>query len=98
MSLLLKCCMVTEIVWVLSSYYGFGKDEIYEKLKSLLSFRKISCNRSLLFQALENYNNFGHLDFVDCYLAALAKEDSGNVLYSYDKGFDKVMGVKRLEP
>lgn len=87
-----------EIVWVLISYYGFEREEIYEKLKSLLSFRKISCNRLVLSQALENYHNFAHLDFVDCYLAALAQEKESNVLYSYDRGFDKVKGIKRLEP
>ena len=87
-----------EIIWVLSSYYGFEREEIYEKLKSLLAFRKVNCNRVLLSQALENYRNFNHLNFVDCYLAALIQMQKGKVLYSYDRGFDKVDGVKRIEP
>ena len=87
-----------EIIWVLSSYYEFGREEIYEKIKSLLAFRKISCNRLLLSQALENYRNFNFLDFVACSLAALLQTRKRKVLYSYDRDFDKVKGLKRIEP
>ena len=87
-----------EIVWVLSSYYELGREEIYEKMKSLLSFKTINCSRALLFQALENYHNFNQLNFVDCYLSALVQTRKSKVLYSYDIGFDKVKGIKRLEP
>lgn len=87
-----------EIIWVLSSFYDFERREIYEKIKSLLVFQVINCNRSLLYQALENYNNFNFLNFVDCYLAALVQTRKSKVLYSYDKSFDKVDGVKRVVP
>ena len=87
-----------EIIWVLSSYYEFGREEIYEKIKSLLAFRKINCNRILLSQTLENYRNFNSLDFVDCYLAALMQTKKSKVLYSYDRDFDKVKELRRLEP
>ncbi len=85
-----------EIIWVLSSFYEFDREEIHENMKSLLAFEKINCSRNLLSQALVNYRNFNNLSFVDCYLAALVQMRKSKVLYSYDKGFDKVH-VKRLE-
>jgi len=87
-----------EIVWVLSSFYEFKREEIYEKIKSLLAFEKVSCNRRLLLQSLEYYRDFNYLNFVDCYLAALVQTKKSKVLYSYDIGFDKVKGIKRVEP
>lgn len=87
-----------EIIWVLNSYYEFGREEIYEKLKSLLAFNAINCNRALLSQALENYLDFKYLGFVDCYIVALMQTKKGHTLYSYDKGFDKVPNVTRVEP
>lgn len=87
-----------EIIWVLSSFYNFERGEIYEKIKSLLTFQAINCNRHLLYQALENYINYNFLNFVDCYLAALVQTGKSKVLYSYDIGFDKVKGVKRIVP
>lgn len=87
-----------EIVWVLASFYELGREEIFEKIKSLLAFNNINCNRTLLSQALSNYQDFNYLNFVDCYLAALVQIRKSKVLYSYDMGFDKVKGIKRIEP
>lgn len=38
-----------------------------------------------------------NLDIVDCYLIANLEGDKQNILYSYDKDFDK-FGIKRKEP
>src|SRR3989338_4694629 len=39
-----------------------------------------------------------NIDFIDAYHAAYASLKSFDVIYSYDKDFDKVKGVKRIEP
>ena len=85
-----------EIVWVLQSYYGLSKGEITEKLSALLAVKSIQTNRTLLHKTLEYFANTP-LNFVDAYQAAYASLKNLDI-YSYDYDFNKIEGLKRLEP
>ena len=87
-----------EIVWVLQTFYGVARSEIHSKLKSLLNFDAIICNKKLLLAALENYQAYSFLSFVDAYLISLAQLRKSHIIYSYDQSFDKVKRIKRIEP
>jgi len=94
--LLLLDLAFAEIVWVLQSYYGLEKNEIVEKLGTLLTLKSIKTNKKLLGRTLDFFAA-SPLNFVDAYQAAYTTS-KGLDLYSYDKDFDKVAGLKRLEP
>ncbi len=85
-----------EIVWVLQSYYGLSKREIAEKLSALLSVKSLQTNRTLLLKSLEYYAK-STLSFIDSYQAAYAGLH-GLDIYSYDHDFNKIKGIRRLEP
>ena len=87
-----------EIAWVLDTVYGVNREEIYIKLKSLLNFNAVRCDKILILLTLENYHTYPFLSFVDAYLAALVQGKRSKPFYSYDKSFDKVAGLQRLEP
>lgn len=87
-----------EIAWVLNTVYEVNREDIYIKLKSLLNFNTIKCDKILILLTLENYHNYPFLSFVDSYLAALVKSKQSRSFYSWDKSFDKVSDLKRLEP
>ena len=87
-----------EIAWVLNTAYGINREEIYNKLKSLLNLNAVRCDKILILLTLENYHNYSFLSFVDAYLAALVQRKQSKSFYSYDRDFDKVKGVKRIEP
>ncbi len=87
-----------EIVWVLQSFYEVPREIIYARLKSVVGFKNIDCDKILLTQSLENFINNPHLSFVDCYLTALIQTGKGKILYSFDRGFDNLLKDKRLEP
>lgn len=95
--LLLTDLTLAEIVWTLSSFYKFNKEEIIEKLQPLLIMENINCNRELLLRTLFFYKNY-KLSFIDAYLSAYSMEEDLEGIYSYDRDFDKVKTVKRSEP
>lgn len=94
--LILNDVTATEIIWLLSSYYKFPKTEIMGKIHELLKLNSIMANKQLLSQALYFYQKF-NIDFIDAYLIAYATEENIEEIYAYDKDFDKIKSIKRLE-
>lgn len=88
--------VVAEIVWVLSSYYLLKKEEIIEKIRSLIHVDTISCNAFLLNRSLTIWEE-NNISYIDAYLAAVA--ELGNItLYSYDRRFHSVSSLTIKEP
>lgn len=85
-----------EIIWVLSSVYGLDKKQIIEKLNALLNVQSIICNRRILRKSLEYFANY-NISFIDAYQASYAEINELDV-YSYDRDFDKLPQIKRVEP
>jgi predicted nucleic acid-binding protein len=54
-------------------------------------------NRQAVLRALEMYATTD-LDFGDVFLVASMEQAGSDVIYSYDKGFDKLQGITRHEP
>ncbi len=95
--LILTDVTISEIVWVLSSYYENTRNEIVEKISTLIQLSSIKCNKRLVLLALSLFQKY-NIDWVDAYLAAYGEENNIDEMYSYDHDLDKVKGVKRLEP
>lgn len=89
--------ILAEVVWVLESYYGLERGEIAEKLGMILNTPNLTVSEGDAFaQAVELYAGSG-LDLADCFAAAKATQE-GAVLVSFDRGFDSVEGLARIEP
>src|SRR5207237_1281760 len=93
--------IITEVVYVLSSraHYNLAHDEIRARLAPLLVVRglKVSHKRVYL-RALDLYATYTFLDFEDAVLAAHMERTKDTELYSYDRDFDQLPAVTRLEP
>lgn len=92
--------VIAEIVYILASkrLYNLSSSQIYEKLFPILKIRglKIPYKRTLI-KALEVYAA-SKLDFEDAVLVAAMLRTKSKEIYSYDRGFDKILDIKRLEP
>lgn len=88
---------VSEIVWVLSSYYKLPKKEIIEKLEGILGLEIFDLNRDIIGQAL-SYFRLYNIDWIDAYLAAYGKRNKIKTVFSYDKDLDKIKDIQRREP
>ncbi|MFH0728138.1 MAG: PIN domain-containing protein [Pseudomonadota bacterium] len=90
--------VIAEIVWVLESYYELKKCDIRKSVEKILNTRNLNCpNREIIINALSLYDE-KNMDYIDAYNAFVLKLHEISELYSYDKHFDRLTRVKRIEP
>mgnify|MGYP000680702151 CR=1 FL=1 len=90
--------VLAETVWVLSSFYGFSPSEIAPVLRTFLANEGIiGEDKTALLQALELYED-KNVDLVDALLAVQMLKHGVSKVYSFDKHFDRIKGIRRLEP
>lgn len=90
--------VIAEIVWVLESYYELDKFDVRNKVEKILNTPNLDCpQKEIIINALAVYEE-RNIDFIDAYNAYFLKSLGVNELYSYDRHFDRIKGIKRLEP
>ena len=90
--------VIAEIAWVLSSFYKESAKEVARKLRIILLFEGLDVpHRDALLSATQVFESRG-IDFIDAYVSSWLKLEKSNQIYSYDRDFDKVEGIKRVEP
>lgn len=92
--------VIAEVVFVLSSrkHYNLERPQIQVAISRLLLLPGLKTpNRNVHLRALALYVQHA-LDFEDCLSVAHMEQGSVGRIYSYDRGFDGVEGVERVEP
>lgn len=92
--------VVAEVVYVLSSkqLYALSRREIRALLYPLLSLPGLKlAGRKAYLRALDLYAIY-KIDFEDALIVAQMERQGETELYSYDRHFDQVPGITRLEP
>lgn len=91
--------VIAEIVWVLQGRrYRLSPQEIRERLLPLINLPNIRLPRKRLYdRAFQLFAELG-IDYVDCYHAAVLELQGETEIYSYDRHFDRIPSVRRLEP
>jgi len=90
--------VIAEIVWVLESFYELPKNEIQDKVEKILNTPNLICpHKDLILSALIIYSE-KNIDYIDAYNALILKENGIKELYSYDKHYDRIDWLTRLEP
>lgn len=78
-----------EIHFALDKYYKLSKDEVIQKLGTLLATQYLKIQDKEVFkQTLEIYK-LKNLDFVDCFIKAMSKETDSR-LFTFDKNLKKL--------
>jgi predicted nucleic-acid-binding protein len=90
--------VIAEIIWVLESYYELPHQEVQEKVEKILNTPNLICpNKDLILNALTIYGE-KNIDYIDAYNALILKNKGIKELYSYDKHYDRMDWLIRLEP
>lgn len=93
--------IVAEVVFVLSSprLYRLDHDEIVARLAPLVRAPGLRLDhKETVLRALDLYAAHAALDFEDVMLVAHMERLEIDELVSYDRGFDRLPGVRRTEP
>lgn len=90
--------VISEVVWVLLSFYKEPKLGVVEKIQSLLVVENVTIEKKqTIHRALEIYKRL-NVDWIDAVLAASVQLEEFDRVYSFDRDFDKIPKVRRLEP
>ena len=90
-------CVIAEIVYVLSRLYKLPRDQIATIVPPLLSLRGLDVP-GVVARSFDVYASNRALDFEDAVTVAHMESRGITALYSYDRGFDSVAGITRIEP
>ncbi len=94
--------IVAEVVYVLSSHrahYRLDHGEIRARLVPILTLRELRLlQKRVYIRALDLYASSPFLDFEDALAVAHMEQRGVTEIVSYDKDFDLVAGLQRVEP
>ena len=94
--------VITEVVYVLSSprlSYQLSRREIRARLSPILFLQGLRIpNKSIYFRALDIYVAHPQLDFEDAIAVAYMERIGVTQIVSYDRDFDRIDGIERIEP
>lgn len=91
--------VISELVFVLSSpkLYNVGRERLRQLLLPIVSLRGLKlANRAVFVRALDLYAGTS-MDFIDALAVAHMEARQVTEVYSYDRHFDGVNGIRRLE-
>ena len=93
----LKLIVLFQTIFVLKSYYNVPKDHIVNATTGLLKMNGLKIKEKRVVERMLELWASSTIEIVDAYLIACLEKDSQNILYSYDRDFDK-FGINRIEP
>jgi len=93
----LKLIVLFQVVFVLKSFYSVPIKDIATVMLGILEYKGIIVKEKKIVRRTLNLWHANKLDILDCYLIACLEGDRQNILYSYDRDFDK-FEINRKEP
>lgn len=93
----LKLIVLFQTIFVLKSVYHVPKEQIADGILDLLKYKGIVIKEKKIILRMLRLWHEKNLDIVDCYLIACMEKNPKNILYSYDRDFDK-FNINRKEP
>ncbi len=90
--------VLSEVVWVLGSFYNEGKEKVIKGLNSIINIANLKIiDKFNSNESLDLYSNHS-VKYIDSLICTIPEIKSKKMtVISYDKDFDK-LGVKRIEP
>jgi predicted nucleic acid-binding protein len=97
-TLVAESITIAEVVWTLSSFYKRLPGEIAPVIRGLLLLEGVDApERPALLAALCHYE-IDRVSFGDALLAARMEAGGSDRVYSFDRHFDRLPGIRRIEP
>ncbi len=90
--------VIADTVWTLEKFYRVEKSRIREMITPILAAKGLTClSKGRVLSALAIYTK-QNIDWTDAFIAAQMMEGGQHEIYSYDRDFDKLSDIIRVEP
>lgn len=89
---------VAEVIWTLERFYRLSKPEVVARVSPLLKLKGLRVTgKEVFLKSLALYAE-KNISFTDAYIAVQMERAGSEEIYSYDKDFDRLEEVVRVEP
>ncbi|MBM3282820.1 type II toxin-antitoxin system VapC family toxin [Candidatus Gottesmanbacteria bacterium] len=96
--LITSSLVIFEIIWTLISYYEEPKTSVIEKIISLLELPHFTVeHKEIILESLAIWQH-KNIKFNDAFNFVWTQKGKIALIYSYDKDFDLLPQIKRIEP
>ena len=90
--------VIFEVVFTLQSFYKVPRQQIRELVLPIIFLRGLQLpDKNVYHHAFDLYTS-KNISFADAYNAAYMLSEEISYVYSWDRDFDKIEGLTRLEP
>lgn len=90
--------VVFEVVFTLQSYYKLPREKTRALLLSILNLKGLKlADKDVFISALDDYCDLG-IPFADAFNASYMRARQIEEIYTYDRDYDKLEGIKRVAP
>jgi len=97
-NLITSALVIFEIIWTLLSYYEESKEDIIDKVTSLLELPSLEVEHKEVFLESLAIWQQTNIDFNDAFNYVWARKKNTDIICSFDKHFDKLPQLSRSEP
>lgn len=90
--------ILADIIWILEKYYKQTREDIREWITAILSLQGLTfSDKKMALNALDIYVA-KKIDWSDASAAIQMQQRDITEIYSFDKHFDRIDGIIRIEP
>lgn len=90
--------ILADIIWILEGYYKQSRELIRDWITTILSLQGLDfSDKNVALDALDIYVDKG-IDWSDAFTASQMADRGIAEIYSFDKHFNRVDGITRVEP
>jgi uncharacterized protein len=90
--------VIFETIFTLHRTYHAARAEIRDRVSEILALRGLQLPGKRLFLAALTLFATSNLSFADAYIVVTMQAQGVREIYTWDKGFDQVAGITRVEP
>lgn len=90
--------VIFETIFTLQSLYKVPRQQIKDLLLPIIALRNLQLSDKGVYQRAFDFYTSKNISFADAYNAAYMIDEEIAQIYSWDKDFDKIEGIVRLEP
>jgi predicted nucleic acid-binding protein len=92
--------VIFELVFTLERFYKVPRERIHALITPIIALRGLRlAGKTLIEQSLDAYVQARrHVSFADIYNAHYAQSRGIEEIYSWDRDFDEIDGIARIEP